>query len=226
MKDLLMVALLAVLLISANKKTASGKLHYLPLGDSYTICTGTSNEKESWPYLLTQELSKKGHLTELLPNPARNGYSTQQLIDEELPLVKKYKPEIVTLLIGVNDWVRNVTAVNFEKNLNTIIKQVQAQLTNKRCIVLITIPDFGVTPQGKYYGGGRNISAGINEFNNIIKKTAKNFNLECADIFELSKNMENDASLVAADGLHPSAKEYALWEPLIYEKVKKVLEEK
>jgi acyl-CoA thioesterase I len=203
----------------------NNKIKYLPLGDSYTICTGTQTEKDTWPYLLTQHLSKNNFSVELLPNPARNGYSTQQLIDEELPLANKYKPSIVTVLIGVNDWVRNVNAADFEKNLNYIIEQLQLKLPNKRGIILITIPDFGVTSQGKYYGGGRNISQGIMAFNSIIKKAATKFQLECVDIFDLSKAMGKDSSLVAPDGLHPSAKEYALWEPLIYEKVKKVLEE-
>jgi acyl-CoA thioesterase I len=36
------------------------------------------------------------------------------------------------------------------------------------------------------------------------------------DIFRLSQAMRSDASLVAADGLHPSAKAYAEWERIIY----------
>ncbi len=212
--------------VSMSFQNKSEKLKYLPLGDSYTICTGTKTEKESWTFLLSKHLTKTNYGCELLANPARNGYSTQQVIDEELPLVKSLKPNFVTLLIGVNDWVRNVDAATFKKNLNYIIQQTQLQLPNKQHIVLITIPDFGVTPQGKNYGGGRNISQGIESFNTIIKQAAKEFNLECADIFELSKNMGKDANLVAQDGLHPSAKEYALWEPLIYDKVQLMLEKK
>ena len=40
--------------------------------------------------------------------------------------------------------------------------------------------------------------------------------LPVVDIFELSKKMGTDGSLVAADGLHPSAKEYAEWEKIIF----------
>jgi acyl-CoA thioesterase I len=219
-------ALSISLLILTSFQTKMEKLLYLPLGDSYTICTGTKTEKETWPFLLSQHLTKTNYSCKLLANPARNGYSTQQVIDEELPLVKKLKPTFVTLLIGVNDWVRNVDAATFKKNLHNIILHTQQQLSNKQYIVLITIPDFGVTPQGKNYGGGRSISQGIESFNVIIKQAAKEFNLECVDIFELSKNMGKDPSLVAEDGLHPSAKEYAIWEPLIYDKVKLTLEKK
>ena len=43
----------------------------------------------------------------------------------------------------------------------------------------------------------------------------KRFFDQVVDIFELSKKVKNDPSLVAEDGLHPSAKEYAEWEKLI-----------
>jgi lysophospholipase L1-like esterase len=200
------------------------QVNYLPLGDSYTICTGAATT-EAWPTLLTKHLNSSGILTNLLDNPARNGFSTQNLIDKELPLLKTLKPNFVTLLIGVNDWVREVPKTTFEKNLKNIMDEVQKQLPDKSKFILITIPDFGVTPQGKNYGNGRNISEGILEFNTLIISEAKKRNLQVVDIFELSKKMKDDASLVANDGLHPSAKEYAEWEKLILPVAEKVLKE-
>jgi acyl-CoA thioesterase I len=180
---------------------------YLPLGDSYTICTGAA-QNESWPLLLTQHLNDQKVITELLDNPARNGFTTRNLIDLELPLVKKLKPTFVTL-------VQEVPAETYQKNLDLILDEVQNQLPDKKKLLLITIPDFGVTPSGKNYGGGRNISNGISGFNDIIKAVAKKRGLRVVDIFGISKAMQTDASLVAKDGLHPSAKEYAIWEKLI-----------
>ena len=193
-----------------NKKT----VRYLPLGDSYTIGTGTT-EKESWPYLLTNHLNDNGLACQLLDNPARNGFTTQNLIDHELPLLTKLKPDFVTLLIGVNDWVRNVPEVTFNDNLVYILDEIQKALPDKNKVILVTIPDFGVTPQGKQYSNGRNISRGITGFNAIIKAEAKKRNLRVVDVFELSQRMASDASLIAADGLHPSGKEYAEWEKLL-----------
>ncbi|MBA3663301.1 MAG: SGNH/GDSL hydrolase family protein [Bacteroidetes bacterium] len=199
------------------------KVRYLPLGDSYTICTGAT-VKDSWPQLLTQHLNTSGYQVTLLDNPARNGFSTQDLIDKELPLVKKLKPDFVTLLIGVNDWVRHVPATTFKTNLILILDEVEKQLPVKTKILLITIPDFGVTKVGNSYSQGRDISKGISEFNTIIKEEGKKRNLTVGDVFELSKKMKDDKTLVAEDGLHPSAKEYALWETLILPEAKKVLQ--
>ncbi len=216
MKQLAFYATIIILAITffAFKMQTKNSIKYLPLGDSYTICTG-AKQNESWPYLLTKHLNENKVDCKLLDNPARNGFSTQDLIDNELPLVKKLQPDFVTLLIGVNDWVRGVTKETFTKNLILILDEIEKSVTNKKHVILITIPDFGVTPQGKNYGNGRNIGKGIAEFNAIIVLEAKKRNLKTVDVFELSKNMQTDNSLVSSDGLHPSAKEYALWEKLI-----------
>ncbi|MES2678469.1 MAG: SGNH/GDSL hydrolase family protein [Bacteroidota bacterium] len=212
--------IVSTILMSFQQKNNS--LEYLPLGDSYTICTG-AEENDSWPLLLTRHLNENKISTKLLVNPARNGYSTQDLINYELPLLKKLNPGFVTILIGVNDWVRGVPAPVFKKNLVYILDEVQKSVPGKKNIILISIPDFGVTPQGKSYGGGRNISAGISEFNAIIRTEAKNRGLALVDIFGVSKQMEKDVTLVAADGLHPSAKEYAVWEKMILAESLKLL---
>ena len=78
-------------------------------------------------------------------------------------------------------------------------------------MILITIPDFGVTSTGARYSGGRDISKGIAEFNKIILDEAKKRNFKTVDIFEKSKEMGKDSTFVAPDGLHPSAKEYVIW---------------
>lgn len=199
------------------------KIKYVALGDSYTICTGAA-EQESWPLLMSRHLTKEGVETELVVNPARNGFTTQDLIDLELPIFDQADADFVTLLIGVNDWVRNTGVKTFEKNLSFILDHLQGSLAKKRNIILITIPDFGVTPQGKIYAHGRDISKGIGEFNAIIKAEAAKRKLSCVDLFETSKAMGNDKSLRADDDLHPSAKEYATWETMIFPVAKDILE--
>lgn len=213
-KYIYQILFLVIVIFTAFTMQPPKNINYLPLGDSYTICTGAT-EKESWPLLLTNHLVENKIECKLLDNPARNGFSTQNLIDHELPLVKKLKPDFVTVLIGVNDWVRGVPKETFTKNLVFILDEVQKTISDKKKIILITIPDFGVTPQGKDYGNGRDIGKGIAEFNSVIIAEAKKRSLPLVDIYDLSKKMKDDLTLVAADGLHPSAKEYALWEKLI-----------
>lgn len=194
--------------------TKDSSFRYVALGDSYTICEG-AEWNESWPVTMSEKISAKGMPVKLIANPSRTGWTTQNLIDRELPVFDTSNADAVTLLIGVNDWVQGVSANDFRKNLVFILDHLQSKLKIKENILLITIPDFGVTPTGKYYSGGRNISEGIASFNTIIKEEGQKRKLPVVDIFELSKKMGTDTSLVAADGLHPSAKEYAEWEKII-----------
>jgi acyl-CoA thioesterase I len=225
MKRLLTYSMLGLVIFNAQACHASppvAKLNYLPLGDSYTICEGAT-AAESWPQLLTNHLNAQGIDIALTDNPARTGYTTQNLIDRELPLLDKSSIDFVTICIGVNDWVQGVDSATFKKNLNYILDRVEKKIKNKKNILLITIPDFGVTPSGKFYGGGRNISEGLAAFNGIIQRTAQAHSLPVVDIFPVSKAMGTDTTLVARDGLHPSAKEYAIWETMILPEAVKLL---
>lgn len=190
-------------------------IRYVALGDSYTICEGAEWE-ESWPFLLTQNLNQIGIPFELIANPSVTGWTTKDLIEKELTIYDESKPDFATLLIGVNDWVQLITIQQFKENLQYIISRMLSQLEKQTNLVLITIPDFGVTPKGANYSNGRNIADGISEFNQVIIEEAKNRNLKYIDIFPISQQMKDKPELISVDELHPSAKEYALWEELIF----------
>lgn len=196
---------------------------YMPLGDSYTICEGAKWE-ESWPYLLTNNLLKKGVNITLVGNPSVTGYTTQHLIEEELPLFEKSNIHFTTLLIGVNDYVQGRTTEEFKENLSFVIDRIQHVLPNKSLLILITIPDYSVTPGGAQYARGRNVTLDLTAYNEIIKQEGYARKLPVVDIFPSTLKMKGDPSLIAADGLHPSAKEYANWEPLILEAALKLLQ--
>ena len=213
---------LGLLTLAYVRMQHTPKIKYLPLGDSYTIGTGAS-EQDAWPVLLAKHLNERGITCEILTNPARNGFSTYELISEELPLVAELKPDFITLLIGVNDWVRGVSKEKYALHLAYILDTLQKNLKNKTSILLVNIADFGVTPYGKNFSGGRNIRQGISEFNMVIEQEAKKRGLKVVDLFSQSVEMERDVSLVSSDGLHPSAKGYARWEALILPAVLEVL---
>jgi acyl-CoA thioesterase I len=201
------------------------KIRFLPLGDSYTICDG-AKYSECWTEILTVNLHKKGVQVEILTNPARSGFTTTDLIERELPMLEIYRPEFITLCIGVNDWVQEVPADSFRLNYTRILDSIQAILPNKENLIILTIPDFSVKPEGKKYGRGRDISKGLAGFNEIIMQEAEKRNLRVVDLFQLSQEMKYDKQSIAEDGLHPSAKEYAIWEKLIFPHALEILSKK
>jgi lysophospholipase L1-like esterase len=112
--------------------------------------------------------------------------------------------------------VQQVDEETFRTRFSYLLDAMLAVLPNKKHLLVVTIPDFGVTPTGPKYARGRNIHEGIAGFNKIVIEEAHKRGLQVVDIFPLSKKMGQDKSLVAKDGLHPSAKAYAEWEAIIF----------
>ena len=191
------------------------KIRYAAIGDSYSIGEGAS-PNESWPAVLTRHLNERGLRVDLVANPSRTGWTTKEAIDLELPVFVRAKPNFATLQIGVNDWVQGISEETFRKRFALLVDRILGVLASKKRLLIVTIPDFSVTPAGGRYGHGRDISEGILRFNQIIMEEAKRRELRVVGVFQLSKDMKNDSSLIAADGLHPSAREYAEWEKVIF----------
>ena len=220
-KTLYLLLSLSLIFTTLNL-SAQTKIRYAAIGDSYTIGEGV-NENERWSNILVEDLKQQDIYLEIVCNPSVTGWTTQQVMENELPVYRESKPDFATLLIGVNDWVQDVTLKKFRENLRFIISEMQKELKNKQHLLLVTIPDFSATPEGPKYSRGRDITKGLAEFNHIIKEEAAAKNLLVADIFEISQQVKGDATLVAADGLHPSGKEYAEWEKIIFPLAKKIL---
>ena len=196
-------------------QSTSEKIRYAVVGDSYS-CGEGAKPAESWPALLTQHLKSQGVDVDLVSNPSVTGWTTKDAIDKELPKFVNSNPNFATLLIGVNDWVQGVDETAFRNRLSYLLDSMLAVMPNKKRLLVVTIPDFGVTPTGPKYARGRNIHEGITQFNKIVTDEAHKRGLQVVDIFPVSKNMGHDKSLVAKDGLHPSAKAYAEWEKIIF----------
>lgn len=196
-------------------------IRYLPIGDSYTIGEGAS-EAQAWPTLLTAQLQATGVAITLVDNPARTGWTTQQAIDYELPLIKKYNANFVTVLLGVNDYVQGVSVTMFKQRFGYLLDEIMKTIPADH-IVVVTIPDFSVTPTGKLFGNPAESSHGIEEFNTSLTTLAEERHINVVDIFSLSQAAGTDPSLVAPDGLHPSALRYAEWEEVIYPVIHRLL---
>lgn len=184
---------------------------YLALGDSYTIGESVAAEG-SFPYQLAAELSRAKHPVNRPDIIATTGWTTDELINAiNNSDLKNKKFDIVTLLIGVNNQYRGYSPdtyrTEFIRLLNTAIAYANG---NKDHVFVLSIPDWGVTP----YADGRDhsqIALEIAQFNSINKYETQKAGVAYIDITPISKQAANDASLNAADGLHPSAKMYGLW---------------
>lgn len=217
MKVFFRLLFLAMMTFTAMLGTSQGQsptIRYVALGDSYTIGSGV-NPSQAWPSLLTDHLRSSGIDVELVANLARNGWTSQDVLKSQVPVLVSLKPDVVTILVGANDWVRGTDKDTFTKQLKDLLDHLQKILPAPGQILVVTIPDFSVTPYAQNFGNALNVRTGLAGFNAIITQEAQARGLKVVDLFKVSQRMGEDPSLVA-DGLHPSPKGHLLWEEAIY----------
>jgi lysophospholipase L1-like esterase len=191
-------------------------VRYLALGDSFTIGTGTTPDR-SFPAVLITAWRAAGIECDLR-NPAVNGYTTDDLIREELPLVESFAPDLVTVLIGANDIVtalRDRGAVTpqaeerYRRQMRRIHDRMVAGAPTARRVALPQ-PDWSLTTAGRSFGDPARVGTWIERFNQIAREEVERAGGAYIDIFPLMR-AQMERGMVAPDGLHPSASAYAQW---------------
>lgn len=183
-------------------------IRYLALGDSFTIGTGTSPGR-AFPALLAARWRAEGRTVELV-NPAANGYTTDDLIARELPLVAQVQPTLVTLLTGANDIVRGSDLEQYRTRVQRIFRALRDAGVDPAGVVALPQPDWSRSPAAKQYGDPTAIHATIAAFNAAMRAEAEAVGARYVDLFPLMHRQALDGRL-AADGLHPSAEAYGEW---------------
>ncbi len=191
------------------------KRTYLALGDSYTIGSSVS-AAESFP-VQTSQLLKQQSVD--LGNPeiiAVNGWTTVNLLrglNSNPP--KKPPYTFVTLLIGVNNQYQGGSLKQYKIDFSELLARAisySGNITNH--VFVLSIPDYSVTPFASGSNSAR-IAAKIDVFNAANKSIALSAGVHYIDITPISREVKNDPSLVAVDGLHPSGLQYMKWSELL-----------
>ena len=191
------------------------RLSYLALGDSYTLGEGIVDYGR-WPVQLAAALRNEGIA---LADPriiATTGWTTDELsvaIDAAEPLGEW---DFVSLLIGVNNQYRGREAGEYAQEFAALLERAIAFARGRSGRVLVlSIPDWGVTPFARFEAGNRaNIAAEIDAYNAVAKTACDARGVAFVDITPLSRERGADAAMLAEDGLHPSARMYAAWTQL------------
>jgi lysophospholipase L1-like esterase len=185
--------------------TSRGPLHYLALGDSYTIGTGASDAAHAWPSIIASRLGAE------LTNPAVNGYTTLDLIREELPYVGRVNPDVVSVLIGVNDLVQGRSAEAYRNSLATIYEAILG-----RPVVAVSIPTWSYVPAAADFGGRDSVDRLTRLFNDVARDEATRRAFTWVDITDASTSNIGADGWIADDHLHPGDVQYAAWAETIW----------
>lgn len=183
------------------------RIRYLALGDSFTIGTGIAADR-AFPRVLAARWRDRG-LEVALTDPAVNGYTTDDLIRDELPFLSRVRPTLVTLLIGANDIVRGWDQARYRSRLARIHEAVRAGAPDA-AVHALPQPDWSLSPAAAAYGEPGALARTIERANEIAREEAERGGARYLDIFPLMR-AQAERRMLAPDGLHPSADAHVEW---------------
>ena len=182
---------------------------WLALGDSYTIGQSVA-VNDRFPAQTANLLKQSGiNMTE--PNYiATTGWTTNNLSNA----IASQNPgnyDVVSLLIGVNDQYQMRDTTGYRQRFTMLLdKAIQLANGKKDHVFVLSIPDYSVTP----FAAGSDtaqIRKEIDWFNAINRQVTEGYKVAYLDITPGTRLAKTNASLLAYDGLHPSAQEYKNW---------------
>jgi lysophospholipase L1-like esterase len=196
---------------------------YLALGDSYTIGESVL-PPGNFPNQTVQILTQVGYNFKAPEIVAKTGWTTDELQNNINSHTFNRPYDIVTLLIGVNNQYRGRPVDTYKPEFENLLKQaIQFAGSKADHVFVLSIPDWGVTP----FAAGRDrdqIAREIDEYNAANKTISEYYKVNYIDITPWTREAANDLSLLAADGLHPSAKEYKRWSEKLADKIKVLIQ--
>jgi lysophospholipase L1-like esterase len=182
---------------------------YLALGDSYTIGEAVAAH-ERWPAVLVQRLRHGGLPIDEPQIVAVTGWTTDELAQgmDAAALLPPYG--LVTLQIGVNNQYRGRPAGDYREQFAGLLDRAIALAGGRAArVVVASIPDWGVTRFAREQGRDRaRIAAELDAYNALARAETERVGARFVDITGISRQ---HPGLLADDGLHPSAGQYALW---------------
>lgn len=187
-------------------------MNYLALGDSYTIGESVA-ENQRWPVQLTARLRAAGLAVADPQIIARTGWTTGELAARIAQEHITGPFDLVSLLIGVNNQYRGLSLADYRQEFGELLETAVALAGGETGrVVVLSIPDWGVTPfAAKMSRDPGQVAVEIDAFNAANRQEAAARGVAYVDVTPISRQAATDLALLADDGLHPSGKMYAAW---------------
>ncbi len=186
---------------------------YLALGDSYTIGEGVPKEA-NFPNQLVKLLNEAGHSFAPPKIIAKTGWTTDELLEGvEKAGLEGETFDWVTLLIGVNNQYREWSLEDYKKEFHLLLKKAIAFTGgNSQRVIVLSIPDWSVTPFGQQHPkSAEKVAIEIDAFNEAKRKLTNDNGAHFVDITYHYREVGHLQEMVVEDKLHPGSEIYRFW---------------
>lgn len=171
-------------------------LVYLALGDSAAQGIGASKPELGYVGLVADQIRKQTMRPVQIINLSKTGAKLADVIRDQLPLISKYKADIITIDIGGNN-IRHYSKQQYELEVAELCKLLP------KGVIIADIPYF---MHGKWERDSIDAA-------NIITRQATQNGLVVAKLHEEMSNrgLRSMLSDFAADWFHPNDNGYRIW---------------
>ena len=177
---------------------------YVAIGASETFGTGADRPAtQNWPTDLSAHLPQGTQVVNLgIP-----GITAPQAFQNELPEALDAKPNLVTVWLGTNDIVNQVTLGDYQQSLDDILTQL-AQNGHPH-VAVANIPDLNLLPRF-YSSDQESLRAEVQQWNKVVAQEVKAHGDILVDVYSESADLLGHPEYLSGDGLHPSTLGYQL----------------
>ena len=184
----------------------SDKPKIVAFGDSLTAGFGLA-EKESYPYLLQEQLKADGYNYEVI-NAGVSGDTSLGGVERIDWVLEQDNVKILILELGANDLLRGLPVAKMKQNLETMIKRAQAKNVKVLLCGMLAPPTMGAQYQ--------------REFVTVFPDLASDYKVEFMPF--ILEGIALDPKLNQADGIHPNAAGAKIMTANVYKALTPLLE--
>jgi acyl-CoA thioesterase-1 len=182
-----------------------GPIVYVALGASDAVGVG-SNQPGSQGYvpLIAAHLAKGSHAINL----GISGIRLHAALTQELSIALTTSPDLVTIWLVTNDFVRGTSYNDYMNELNTLLQQLHAH--THAMIVMANLPDLTRLPIFSNLSPMQRTRTllAIEHWNAGIATLAARYGVILVDLFSQRSQLTAHPEYISSDGFHPSPAGY------------------
>jgi lysophospholipase L1-like esterase len=182
---------------------STGTITYVALGDSTAQGIGASKPEYGYVGLIAKRIEDKTGQKVRVVNLSVSGAKIEDVINQQLPILKNYKPDLITIDIGGNDVAQKYNSADFEQRFNRLASLLPAGTY------------VGNMP---YFGGRIKHNPQAIDANRHIAVAAKSNGLRLVDLQKITKE-RNAPYNYASDLFHPSNRGYKNWADAFWQSI-------
>jgi len=186
---------------------------YVAVGASETTGTGSDQPlRDGWPRVLHRVALPPGSV---MVNMGVPGTTVAQAIAEQVDATLAARPNLITVWLNVNDMTRGVSAAEYERQLESLVRAVRRSATTR--VLVANAPPLDQLPA---YQAGTLVGLPAPE---VVRQLVADYNAATARVVQrqgallvdlhaaalAARSAGTETTLVSRDGFHPSTAGHA-----------------